>query len=145
MFRVRDSVWPGAQPVRTMPVGSGRWRTGDRDPVASAALLCDNSTCAKRTFAEQVAGVTTAHARRSPLLRRMLERIALALGGRPGQRLTRRLAVEVSRSTLLRLIRALPLPEPDAASVIGRTNSHSAAATPTHHRKSLSSSEPRCS
>lgn len=82
-------------------------------------FFCDNSECPKRTFAEQVSGVTVPHARRSPLLRGMLEKIALALGGRPGQRLTRQLAAEVSRSTLLRLIRALPVPEAGNPSVIG--------------------------
>ncbi|MGW4528013.1 ISL3 family transposase [Amycolatopsis sp. NPDC004378] len=49
----------------------------------------------------------------------MLEKIALALGGRAGHRLTRQLATEVFRSTLLRLIRALPLPEPGNPSVVG--------------------------
>jgi hypothetical protein len=49
----------------------------------------------------------------------VLEKIALALGGRPGQRLTRQLAVEVSRMTLLRLIRALPVPEPGTLSAVG--------------------------
>ncbi|MFE3175174.1 ISL3 family transposase [Amycolatopsis sp. NPDC059235] len=82
-------------------------------------FFCSNSDCAKRTFAEQVPGLTVAHARRSPLLRRMLEKIALALGGRPGHRLSRQLAAEVSRSTLLRLIRALPVPEPGNPSVLG--------------------------
>jgi hypothetical protein len=70
-------------------------------------FFCDNRECSKRTFAEQAPGVTVAPARRSLLLRDMLEKIALALGGRPGQRLTRQLAMEVSRMTLLRLIRAL--------------------------------------
>jgi len=82
-------------------------------------FFCNNTDCPKRTFAEQVPGVTVPHARRSLLLRTMLEKIALALGGRPGQRLTRQLAAEVSRSTLLRLIRALPLPEAGNPSVIG--------------------------
>jgi hypothetical protein len=49
----------------------------------------------------------------------VLEKIALALGGRPGERLTRQLAVEVSRMTLLRLIRALPVPEPGTLSAVG--------------------------
>lgn len=49
----------------------------------------------------------------------MLERIALSLGGRPGERLTHRLAVTVSRMTLLRLIRALPLPEPGTVTALG--------------------------
>jgi transposase len=47
----------------------------------------------------------------------MLEKIALALGGRPGARMTRQLAVTVSRTTLLRLIRALPVPEPGIVAV----------------------------
>lgn len=82
-------------------------------------FFCDHGTCPRRTFAEQVPGLTVAHARRTPLLRGMLERIALALGGRPGERLARRLAVAVSRMTLLRLIRALPVPEPGVVSVLG--------------------------
>nr|WP_246281871.1 ISL3 family transposase [Fodinicola acaciae] len=82
-------------------------------------FLCHNTECEKVTFVEQVAGVTTPYARRTPLQRRMLEMIALTLGGRPGHRLTRRLAVEASRSTLLRLVRALPVPEPGSVSVVG--------------------------
>lgn len=73
-------------------------------------FFCGNAACARKTFAEQVPDLTVPHARRTPLLRSVLERIALAAGGRPGQRLTRQLAVAVSRMTLLRLIRALPLP-----------------------------------
>lgn len=60
-------------------------------------FFCDNKDCARKTFAEQVPGLTAAYARRTPLLRGMLEQIALAVGGRPGERLTRRLAVVVSR------------------------------------------------
>ncbi|WP_433206493.1 hypothetical protein ACQP1G_20100 [Nocardia sp. CA-107356] len=56
-------------------------------------FYCGNLACARTTFAEQVPGLTTAHARRTPLLRSVLERIALSLGGRPGERLTHRLAV----------------------------------------------------
>ncbi|MFE3781098.1 ISL3 family transposase [Amycolatopsis sp. NPDC059090] len=82
-------------------------------------FFCGNADCVKQIFVERVPGVTVVRARRSPLLRRMLEKVALALGGRPGHRLTRQLAIEVSRSTLLRLIRALPLPEPGNPSVVG--------------------------
>lgn len=82
-------------------------------------FFCENSVCARRTFAEQVPGLSTPYSRRTPLLRGMLERIALALGGRPGERLTQRLAVAVSRMTLLRLVRALPLAEPGTVAVLG--------------------------
>jgi transposase len=82
-------------------------------------FFCGNSDCARKTFAEQVPGLTVAYARRTPLLRGMLEQIALAVGGRPGERLTRQLAVAVSRMTLLRLIRALPVPDIGMVSVLG--------------------------
>jgi transposase len=82
-------------------------------------FFCDNHACARKTFAEQASEVTVPHARRTPLLRGILERIALALGGRPGARLTRQLAMAVSRTTLLRLIRALPVPEPGTLAVLG--------------------------
>lgn len=82
-------------------------------------FFCDSSCCARKTFAEQVPGVTVAHARRTPLPRAMLERIALALGGRPGERMARHLAVSVSRMSLLRLIRALPIPAPGVVAVLG--------------------------
>lgn len=82
-------------------------------------FFCDSSCCERLTFAEQVPGVTVAYARRTPLLRAVLERIALALGGRPGERLARHLAVSVSRMSLLRLIRALPIPAPGAVAVLG--------------------------
>ena len=40
-------------------------------------FFCGNHDCSIRTFAEQVESLTTAHARRSPLLRGMLESIGL--------------------------------------------------------------------
>lgn len=49
-------------------------------------LFCDSSCCERKTFAEQVPGLTVAYARRTPLLRAMVERVPLALGGRPGGR-----------------------------------------------------------
>ncbi|MCE7012069.1 transposase [Kibdelosporangium philippinense] len=82
-------------------------------------FVCGNPDCAPATFAEQVPGLTTAHARRTPLLRGILERVALAPGGPPGQRMTQHLAMDVSRMTLLRLIRGLPVPEPGVVTVLG--------------------------
>jgi hypothetical protein len=64
----------------------------------------------KATFAEQVSGLTSSHARRRPGLTCLLQAIALALGGRAGARLSGRLAAGVSRMTLIWLIRALPDP-----------------------------------
>jgi DNA-directed RNA polymerase subunit N (RpoN/RPB10) len=73
-------------------------------------FLCQAPGCPKTTFAEQVSGLTSPHARRTPGLTGVLQAVALALGGRAGARMTGRLAVTVSRMTLLRLIRDLPDP-----------------------------------
>ena len=73
-------------------------------------FFCLVSACAKVTFAEQVGGLTSRHARRTPGLTGVLQAVALALGGRAGARLSGRLAAGVSRMTLIRLIRALPDP-----------------------------------
>jgi transposase len=75
--------------------------------------------CARKTFAEQVPGLTTRYGRRTCQLRGVLEAVALALAGRAGARLTRRLACAVSRSTLLRLIRAAADPDDQTPLVLG--------------------------
>jgi transposase len=73
-------------------------------------FLCQAPACPRTTFAEQVSGLTSPHARRTAGLTGVLQAVALALGGRAGARLSGRLAATVSRMTLLRLIRALPDP-----------------------------------
>lgn len=49
----------------------------------------------------------------------MLQAVGLALGGRAGARLTSRLGCTVSRSTLIRLIRAAPDPDSGTPLVLG--------------------------
>jgi transposase len=82
-------------------------------------FFCDNRDCPARTFVEQVRGLTARHSRRSPLLRGMLEQIGLALAGRAGARMAVALGMPVSRSTLLRLVRALPDPQVGPVAVLG--------------------------
>ena len=82
-------------------------------------FFCGNPECKLRTFAEQVPAVTQRHQRRTPLLRSQLEAIALALAGRAGARLASALGTEVSRSTLIRLIHALPDPRIGQVTVLG--------------------------
>jgi zinc-finger of transposase IS204/IS1001/IS1096/IS1165 len=53
-------------------------------------FFCASACCPARTFAEQIEGLTSAYARRTPLLRGMLEAIGLALAGRSGARLAGR-------------------------------------------------------
>jgi transposase len=82
-------------------------------------FFCPTTDCPIRTFVEQVEGLTTRHARRTPLLRGMLEAIGLALVGRAGARMAAQLGAQVSRDTLLRLVRALPDPPPRPLTVVG--------------------------
>ncbi|MGP4013817.1 hypothetical protein [Streptomyces sp. 4N124] len=69
---------------------------------------CPAAGCDRRTFVEQVDGLTERFARRTPLLRRSLERIALALAGRRGAGLAEHLSIPTSANSLLRLVRRLP-------------------------------------
>jgi transposase len=80
---------------------------------------CGNRRCPRRTFAEQAPEVVARYARRTQGLRIALEHVGLALGGRPGQRLSRHLALPASRATLLDLVRSMPEPCVPAARVLG--------------------------
>jgi transposase len=82
-------------------------------------FFCDGQGCRVRTFAEQVTGLTARYARRTVLLRGMLESIGLALAGRAGARLATALGLPATRNTVLRLIRALPDPQIGTVTVLG--------------------------
>src|SRR5690606_36348316 len=71
-------------------------------------FLCPAATCVRKTFVEQVTGLTQRYARRTLPLREILETIALALSGRAGARLTKSLSIPIGANTLLRLVRDLP-------------------------------------
>ncbi|MEV7783758.1 ISL3 family transposase [Kitasatospora sp. NPDC088351] len=80
---------------------------------------CENPACTTLTFVEQVDGLTTPHARRTPLLWRTLTSIALSLAARPGARLAAALGIDVAKDTLLRLTRALPETAASRVRVLG--------------------------
>ncbi|WP_432838459.1 ISL3 family transposase [Dactylosporangium sp. CA-092794] len=82
-------------------------------------LVCREIECARATFAEQIPGLTSPHSRYSPPVRAALTAIAVALAGRPGARLARKLGMPVSRDTLLSLLRAAPLPQPGTVTALG--------------------------
>jgi transposase len=82
-------------------------------------FFCPAADCEKRTFAEQVPGLTWRYGRRTPVARRLLETIGLALGGRAGARLATATGIAAGRATLLRLVRALPEPALATPVVLG--------------------------
>ena len=82
-------------------------------------LVCREAGCGRVTFVEQIPGLTSPHSRYSPPLQAALTAIAVALAGRPGARLARRLGMPAGRDTLLNLLRAAPLPQPGQVTVLG--------------------------
>jgi transposase len=82
-------------------------------------FFCPSPDCTRRTFAEQVPDLTWRYGRRTPVARKTLEVIGLALGGRAGARLASAIGVPAGRATLLRLVRALPEPPPVTPQVLG--------------------------
>jgi transposase len=72
--------------------------------------FCDQTTCRRRIFTERLPTVVAPWARRTLRLAQRWVALALALGGRAGVRLSQRWGLNVSRNTLLRLIRRLPRP-----------------------------------
>ncbi|MGW0520174.1 transposase family protein [Crossiella sp. NPDC003009] len=95
--------------------------TGRRTMLVLRArrFVCADAECPKRTFVEQIPGVTRRHGRWSERLRSTLEKIGLALAGRAGARMCGVIGVRASRSTLLRLVCALPDPSPPAPVAVG--------------------------
>jgi transposase len=82
-------------------------------------LFCDASGCERTTFAEQVNGLTVPYGRRTPLLQRLLEAVAVALAGQAGARMAAMLSAPVSATTLLRLVMAVPDPPAGTPRVLG--------------------------
>jgi hypothetical protein len=80
---------------------------------------CRALGCERRTFAEQIDGLTTPHSRQTPPLRAALTAIAVALAGRAGARLATTLGMPTGRDTTLRLLRALPDPQVGEVAVLG--------------------------
>jgi len=82
-------------------------------------FYCRNTTCKRRTFAEQLPELVAPHARRTRRLGTAQAKVGVALGGEAGSRLLGHLQMAASPATVLRLIRRSPLPGPDAPRIVG--------------------------
>ena len=82
-------------------------------------LRCRNQVCAKATFAGQVPNLAVRYARRTTAAARVLRRVGLAAGGRPGARLLEGLDLPADRTTVLRHVKTLPLPPVGPVTVLG--------------------------
>ncbi|MEU0248339.1 transposase family protein [Streptomyces sp. NPDC006235] len=81
-------------------------------------FTCPNASCGRRTFVEQIAGLTRRHGQRTERLGSALSDIGLALTGRAGARIAQVLGVGVSRSTILRIVDELPELQPPTPRVV---------------------------
>ncbi|MEU1276706.1 ISL3 family transposase [Streptomyces sp. NPDC005799] len=112
----RQAACPGCGTVSSRVHGGYRRRLADVAVSGHRAVIdllvrrfiCPAQECTRRTFVEQVDGLTERFARRTASLHRTLEKIVLALAGRPGSRLAAHLSIPTSPNSLLRLLRRLP-------------------------------------
>jgi transposase len=81
--------------------------------------FCRNRACRRRIFTERLPTVAAPWARRTLRLAQRLGALGVALGGTAGVQLGHQWDVVVSRNTLLRLLRELPLPALPTPRVLG--------------------------
>jgi transposase len=81
--------------------------------------FCRNRACRRRIFTERLPTVAAPWARRTLRLAQRLGALGVALGGTAGVQLGHQWDVVVSRNTLLRLLRKLPLPALPTPRVLG--------------------------
>jgi transposase len=86
----------------------GRWR-------------CRNRSCRRQIFCQRLERVTEKQALETRRCQEIVRLVAYALGGRPGERLIRRLGLHCSQNTLLRRIKrwARSRPSAESLSVVG--------------------------
>jgi hypothetical protein len=82
-------------------------------------LFCDSADCGRRTFAEQVEGLTVRYQRRSPLLQHLVEMAGVLLAGRGGARLLQLLKAPLSRTSVLFQLMRMRLPSAVTPRVLG--------------------------
>ena len=82
-------------------------------------FFCNNTSCPRCIFAEELPGLARRRARGTPRLDETLVHIGLECGGEPGRRLCGELGIQTSGDTILRRLRAAPPRQGHAGRVIG--------------------------
>ncbi len=82
-------------------------------------FFCQESTCARKIFAERFASLTLPRVKFTLRLQETLQQMGFALGGEAGARLGRLLSIPGSSDTLLRLVKETPLPVTTSPRVVG--------------------------
>ncbi len=87
--------------------------------VQTRRFECPVEACARKIFCERLTSFVAVYGRRTHHARASLERSGLALAGRAGARAAATQRTPVSRTTLLRLVRALPCLPVEDLTVVG--------------------------
>jgi transposase len=87
--------------------------------LTARRFRCSAARCPRAIFCERFPAALAPHARTTARLTEVHRLIGFALGGEPGARLCQPLAVPTSPDTLLRRVKATPLPEQPAPRVLG--------------------------
>src|SRR5690242_15251428 len=82
-------------------------------------FYCRNAACPRLTFAEPLPNLLVPRARRTRRLVATQGGVGVACGGEAGARLLQRLGMPTSADTVLRLVRAVPLPESGMPRALG--------------------------
>jgi transposase len=114
----RDSAWEHSRYRRQVADEAVGGRPVRVDLMVRR-LYCENPDCPKRTFVEQVAGLTARYQRRSPALQKVVDAAAIALAGQAGARLLSCLHMMLSGATVLSCLMRIPLPARPIPRVLG--------------------------
>nr|WP_246259944.1 ISL3 family transposase [Streptomyces typhae] len=124
---VRQAIYPGCGYLSERLHGSYLRFPPDLPTAGKAVVLtlrvrrfvCTAGPCPRRTFTEQVPGLTRQFGPRTEGLRSTLVSIGLALAGRAGARMADLFGAPVSQNTLLRMAASLPDPPTATPRVVG--------------------------
>lgn len=112
------STWspgPGVRVLGAKPVNDGWYDRCLQDLPAQGKVVtvklrlsrwcCPNKKCERRTFADRLPEVVSAHARRTKRVAELVRFFGHSAGGLPGERLMKRLGMPVSDDTILRQLK----------------------------------------
>jgi transposase len=108
---------------------------GDRAVVVHLRvrrMVCAALSCSRQTFREQVPAVTQRWARRTRQLTALVADLAVVTAGRAGAAVLARVGAQVSRSTVLRVLMAKPIPDRAVPAVLSVDDSEESLGGPIH-------------
>lgn len=80
---------------------------------------CRNVACLRRIFAEPIPAIAAPRVRRTATVSTLVEALGLRVSGADSARLLARMGLRISPNTILRAVRRLPLPLPQAVQSVG--------------------------